>query len=141
MRISTFKIYRCLPALLVIGLMPAVHVNGQTASQPVNAVTAKTAAVNTIADAAAATAIKVRSFPNPFIDKITFTVTSPVSGKGVLELYDLTGRRLDLVYQGEFQAGVPKNIEYKVNLAPRTPILYKFGIGLKTVTNMIIRYN
>jgi hypothetical protein len=126
--------------LLAFMAVSIVMVKAQTnAANATPVVTAKSGLAAT--NEANTAAITVKSFPNPFVDRITFSITSPVSGKGMLELYDLNGRRLDIVFAGEFQAGVTKNVEYKVNLAPRTPIMYKFGVGLKTATAVIIRFN
>jgi hypothetical protein len=129
--------------VMLLAFMAFAVVNTQAQTNAANAtpvVTAKPAS-SVAATTESSAAITVKSFPNPFVDRITFTITSPVSGKGVLELYDLTGRRLDVVHAGEFQAGVTKNVEYKVNIAPRSPIMYKFGVGLKTVTAVVIRFN
>jgi hypothetical protein len=137
---SIFTLRTRFVMLLVFMAVSVVMVQAQTnAANATPVVTAKSSAV--AANEANAAAITVKSFPNPFVDRITFSITSPVSGKGVLELYDLSGRRLDIVLAGEFQAGVTKNVEYKVNLAPRTPIMYKFGVGLKTATAVMIRFN
>src|SRR5205814_7753579 len=47
----------------------------------------------------------VKAYPNPFSDKINFVVSTPVSGKGSLEVYNMMGQRVKTVYQGFISAG------------------------------------
>lgn len=72
---------------------------------------------------------QVQAFPNPYFSSINFKVVSPVTGQASLEIYDLIGRRLAVVYQGVLEAGVSKSISYKVPLANRVPLIYKLNVG------------
>ena len=48
----------------------------------------------------AAPSTKVLAAPNPFNDRIRFTLESAVSGRGYLELYNMMGQKVATVLQG-----------------------------------------
>jgi hypothetical protein len=77
----------------------------------------------------AITELQVQAYPNPFNSSVNFVLVSPVSGKANLEIYDMLGRRLAIVYQGSLQAGVQKTINYRVPTPYKVPIVYKLSVG------------
>jgi hypothetical protein len=56
--------------------------------------------------------LKVTTHPNPFTTKVTFRITSPVSGEATLAVYNVAGQRVGIVYQGWLDAGAVKDVEY-----------------------------
>lgn len=48
---------------------------------------------------------KVLAYPNPFSNKVKFVVTSSITGKGILEVYDMLGQKVKTVYQGNITSG------------------------------------
>jgi hypothetical protein len=96
----------------------------------------------TIASATAAPGLvrelTVKAYPNPYQDKVNFLFTSPVSGKAVLEAYDLTGKKLAVIYTGNVQAGIEQSVIYNVAPGNRVPIIYRFTVGEKTFHSMLI---
>jgi hypothetical protein len=78
------------------------------------------------------TKLNVSAYPNPHNGTINFNFVAPVSGKASLEVYDLLGRRLALIFEGNVDAGMQKNLNYRVPSAHRTPMIYKLSIGDKT---------
>jgi hypothetical protein len=73
--------------------------------------------------------IQVRAYPNPYSSNVNFQFASPVSGKAVLEVYDMVGRKLAVVFQGYVQAGTVKTVSYTIPFSQRVPIIYKLKIG------------
>jgi hypothetical protein len=47
----------------------------------------------------------IRAYPNPFNPQTTVEFRSAVSGAGAVKVYDLLGREVALLYQGEIVAG------------------------------------
>lgn len=76
--------------------------------------------------------LSVQAYPNPYFSAINFQFVAPESGKATLEIYDLMGRRLGIVYQGNLQAGEQKNVSYKIPATHRVPMVYKLSIGDKS---------
>jgi hypothetical protein len=56
---------------------------------------------------------RVTAYPNPFKEKIYFRIESGVSGKGVLQVYNLAGERVGIVYEGLIFANEVQVLEYK----------------------------
>ncbi len=76
--------------------------------------------------------------PNPFVDKIRFSVTTEVSGNGSLELYNLMGQKVHTVYQGYFDNNMLRTFEYKVPLSQRANLIYLLRIGNKKTSGKLI---
>jgi SprB repeat len=82
--------------------------------------------------------IFVKAFPNPFSDEINFNFISPVSGQASLEIYDMVGRKLSVVYTGKVEAHRTQSATYKVSEMPPIPMVYKFMVEGKTVVGKLI---
>ena len=82
--------------------------------------------------------VSITAYPNPFSTEVNFNITSPVSGNGVLELYDLPGRKLTTIYEGNFVGGVQKTITYRPRLLPTQTLFYVFRIGTKTIAGKLL---
>ncbi len=83
---------------------------------------------------------KVTAYPNPFSDRVKFVVTSAVSGKGSLEIYNMLGQKIKSVYQGNIIAG---NQIFEMNLpaAQRSNIIYVLRVGDKRITGKLLHLN
>jgi hypothetical protein len=67
--------------------------------------------------------------PNPFNDKIRFSLKSGFSGQGTLELYNMLGQKVRTVFQGQVTAGQIQTIEYSVPGSQRANLIYVFTVG------------
>jgi hypothetical protein len=86
----------------------------------------------------APTPTKVLAAPNPFNDRIRFSLQSAVSGRGSLELYNMLGQRVTVVFEGNVQKGVVQNIEYSVPGSKRSNLIYVFKVGDQKVSGKLI---
>ena len=82
--------------------------------------------------------LSIHAYPNPFSSVINFNFTTPVSGKVNLELFDLQGRRLAIVYTGWMDANNVRTAIYNVPATLKTPMIYKFTSGDKSVTGTLL---
>jgi hypothetical protein len=82
--------------------------------------------------------VSVSPYPNPFNDNIKFVIQSDISGQASLEVFNMAGSKLQVVYNGYLAAGKDRIIEYKVPELYRTNMIYVFKIGDKIVTGKII---
>jgi hypothetical protein len=76
--------------------------------------------------------------PNPYNDRIRFTVEASESGKGVLELYSIMGQKLKTVFEGYVDKGQTKTIEYNVPFTQRAMMVYVFRVGKQRATGKLI---
>jgi hypothetical protein len=81
----------------------------------------------------------VGAFPNPYNDRVVFTIQSHVSGRGVLEVYNLKGQKVQTVFDGNVFAGMSQTIQYLVPVQNRTTLMYRFTVGGKQVSGKLIR--
>jgi hypothetical protein len=80
----------------------------------------------------------VTSYPNPYMNEVNFRINPSVSGKGVLEVYDLLGRKITTVFEGNMKAGVERIINLKVNTSQRQPLIYQFTIGKEKIHGKLL---
>lgn len=80
----------------------------------------------------------VLAAPNPFNDRIRFTLKSDVSGRGSLELYNTLGQRVKTVFQGQVSAGQVQTIEYAVPGSQRSSLIYVFRVGNEQTSGKLI---
>ncbi len=81
---------------------------------------------------------KVTAAPNPFNNRIKFSLQSAVSGQGSLELYDMLGQKLKTVFQGYVEKGQIKTLEYSVPGAQHSNLIYLFKVGNQRKTGILI---
>src|SRR5678815_5369427 len=81
---------------------------------------------------------KVLAAPNPFNDRVKFTMESGISGQGSLEIYNSLGQRIKVVYQGYIEAGRPMVKEFTVPSVMRGMLVYVFRVGNERVTGKLI---
>jgi len=80
----------------------------------------------------------VNAYPNPYTDQVKFVISSPESGQGILEIYTLTGQKLQIVSAGYIIAGIDKVLEYKVSDTYRTSLFYIFRVGDKSTSGKLV---
>ena len=81
---------------------------------------------------------KVLAAPNPFNDRVKFTMESGVSGQGSLEIFNTLGQRVSVVFQGYVEAGKPQTKELSVPSVQRGMLIYVFRVGNERVTGKLI---
>jgi len=96
------------------------------------------AAPQTIELAPAAAIPSVIAAPNPFNDRIRFSVKSPVTGRGSLELYNMLGQKVKTIYQGVFDKNMAQTFEYNVPFTQRANLIYVFRIGDQQVSGKLL---
>jgi hypothetical protein len=83
---------------------------------------------------------RVLTTPNPFTDKVRFTLQSDVSGQGSLEVYNTMGQKIHTVYQGYVEAGQTLVKEYNVPLSHRQSLIYIFKVGDQKTTGKLLNW-
>ncbi|NTS40574.1 T9SS type A sorting domain-containing protein, partial [Flavisolibacter sp. BT320] len=81
----------------------------------------------------AETRLSVTAYPNPYSDRLRFVITSPVSGQATLELYNILGQKMRMIYRGNISAGVSQVVEYNVPMVNQGNLLYILRVDGKQV--------
>ncbi len=82
----------------------------------------------------------VKAYPNPFSDRVKFVITSPVSGKGNLEVYNMMGQRVRSVYNGFISAGT-QTFELSLPTQQIANLVYVLRIGDKKISGKLLQIN
>jgi hypothetical protein len=70
--------------------------------------------------------VQLVTFPNPYIDQVTFNVTVKNAGKGSLVIYNMLGQKVTNLFEGNMQANSTQTIRYSVPFAQRKNLVYVF---------------
>jgi zona occludens toxin (predicted ATPase) len=109
-----------------------------TGSCPANFVSTNKVMAPTDNDQQQVNDLKVSAYPNPYTNVVNFQFASPKTGKAVLEVYDLLGRKIAVVYQGNVNANVPVQAKLNVPALSRVPLVYKLTVNDKAVRGSIL---
>jgi hypothetical protein len=82
--------------------------------------------------------LRVTAFPNPFNDRVKFTILSKVSGQAQLEVFNTMGQRVSTLYNGYLQANRMQIVEYKVPGIISSTLIYKLRVGGKLATGKLL---
>jgi hypothetical protein len=122
-------------------ISPAANCNTICASDPVAcSVTGRIAAKSTNTATTDAAPLQVKAYPNPFNEKINFVVTSPLSGKGSLDVYNALGQKIKTVYQGNINKGT-QNFELHLSQRQVSNLVYVLRVGGQQVSGKILQIN
>jgi PKD repeat protein len=83
--------------------------------------------------------LSVTAYPNPFTNKVKFSVISPVSGMATLDVYNIVGQKLKTVYQGYLYSGVEQLIDYNVPSSFKGALIYKLKIGTSEINGKLVQ--
>jgi hypothetical protein len=81
--------------------------------------------------------LTITTYPNPFVDQLNFRFVSPVSGRATLEVINMYGQRLGIVFDGQVKAGVQNFVNYRNAPALSGMLLYKLTVGDETVVGKV----
>jgi hypothetical protein len=87
------------------------------------------------------TTIRANAFPNPYGKLIQFSLVANVSGQAELSLFDLSGQQLAQLYQGYWNAGDWRLLNYPVKPGQSVPMIYRFRVGKEVITGKLIPGN
>jgi hypothetical protein len=122
-------------------ISPSANCNTICTSDPVAcSVTGRIAAKSTNTAITDAAPLQVKAYPNPFNQKINFVVTSPVSGKGSLDVYNSLGQKIRTVYQGNINKG-SQNFELHLSQRQVSNLIYVLRVGSQQVSGKILQVN
>jgi hypothetical protein len=73
--------------------------------------------------------ISVMAYPNPYLSIEHFTFKTSVAGRGSLVIYDVQGRKVATVFEGDLPPGDDRTITYNLGVIPQQPLIYIFTNG------------
>ena len=83
--------------------------------------------------------LTVAAYPNPFTDRLKFTVVSPVSGKATLDVYNVTGQKIRNVYNGYLFANTSQVVDFTVPSSVKGMLIYTLRVGDKVINGKVVQ--
>jgi hypothetical protein len=90
-------------------------------------------------DPAAAGELQVKAYPNPFQNSVSFNFTTPISGRVLLEVFDVTGRRVAATSYGFVEAGTVRTVTLNMRKNLNSLVLYRLSVGRKSVSGRLLQ--
>jgi len=81
--------------------------------------------------------VSVKAYPNPYSGQVNFRIIPPVSGDARLEVYDMLGKKLAVIYRGDIEKGVERAFTYTVPAGNKVAMIYKLTVGSQTVHGIL----
>ncbi|MDP3915406.1 MAG: MBG domain-containing protein, partial [Bacteroidota bacterium] len=105
-------------------------------------VSAPTTKSASIADVAPIISVEptLKAYPNPFTERLNIEFSSATDAQAKLEIYSITGAKLETLFNGPVYGGVLYNFEYLPRLVSSQMVLYHLTIDGKTQVGKVI-YN
>src|SRR5204862_6341203 len=94
------------------------------AAQTCSTISSAIATGSRTANSLDASQLSVRAYPNPYNSVVNFNIVSTVTGKALLEVYDLNGKKLAVVFDGQISSGTQKTINFNVPGNLKVPMMY-----------------
>ena len=88
--------------------------------------------------------VTVAVYPNPFnasTGKLTFKLKSEVAGNASFELFDLSGMKVGVLFNGYLDKNVEKIVTYNVPFQSKKTLLYRLQIGNKVNSGKVLFLN
>jgi hypothetical protein len=82
--------------------------------------------------------VKVSAYPNPYTDKVRFTIKSTVSGQGSLDVFNMVGQKVKTVYQGYVHANTEQVVEYRVPDVSRQNLIFVMTVNGERITGKLL---
>jgi hypothetical protein len=79
----------------------------------------------------------INAYPNPFKEELNFRFVSPVSGKATLEVFNIHGQRLGIVFDGNVSAGVQNFARFNNGTHAAGMLIYKLSVGGEVLTGKV----
>lgn len=83
--------------------------------------------------------LAVTAYPNPFTDRVKFFIISQVSGKASLDVYNMVGQKICIIYQGYLFAGKGQVVESRISAAYQGNLIYTLIVGDKQVHEKVMQ--
>ena len=80
------------------------------------------------------------AYPNPFTERLNIEFSSATDTQAIMEIYSITGAKLETLFNGPVEGGVLYKVEYIPNLVSSQMVFYHLTMNGKTQVGKVI-YN
>ncbi|MDP2890980.1 MAG: Ig-like domain repeat protein, partial [Bacteroidota bacterium] len=124
----------------VLSITAVYNVTGLTSTVLLQTITSTKSASITTDVAEVIVEPTLKAYPNPFTERLNIEFSSATDTQAKLEIYSITGAKLETLFNGPVYGGLLYNFEYLPRLVSSQMVLYHLTIDGKTQVGKVI-YN
>jgi hypothetical protein len=80
----------------------------------------------------------LKAYPNPFTEKLNIEFSSVIDTHAKLEIFNITGTKLEILFNSEIKANELYNVEYIPHLASGQIVIYRLSMNEKITQGKLI---
>jgi len=81
----------------------------------------------------------INIYPNPFTNKLYFEFSREMDEKCLIEVFDVTGRKLDVVFNQMIEAGQQYKVEYAADKVATDLLFYRMQFNEEVITGKVVK--
>ena len=81
----------------------------------------------------------INIYPNPFTDKLYFEFSREMDEKCVIEVFDVIGHKLDVVFDRMIEAGQQYKVEYAADKVATDMLFYRIQFNNEVITGKVVK--
>jgi hypothetical protein len=82
--------------------------------------------------------LDVSASPNPFTDRIRFTIRAPKAGRATLEVYNMLGQKVGIAFEGLLNDNETRTVEFNAPANHRSNLIYTFRMNGEQINGKLI---
>jgi hypothetical protein len=79
----------------------------------------------------------IQVYPNPFTEQVLFTIVSPMDTDARLEIFDMTGRKIETLFESHVKAKV--NYQARFSPSAGNRFVYRLQMGNRELSGIIVK--
>jgi hypothetical protein len=83
-------------------------------------------------------ALSVSASPNPFTDRIRFTIQAPKAGRATLEVYNMLGQKVGVPFEGMLNANETRTVEFNAPANHRSNLIYTLRMNGEQISGKLM---
>ena len=83
-------------------------------------------------------ALAVSASPNPFTDRIRFTIQAPKAGRATLEVYNMLGQKVGVAFEGQLNANETRTVEFNAPANHRSNLIYTLRMNGEQISGKLM---
>lgn len=83
-------------------------------------------------------ALTISASPNPFTDRIRFTIQAPNAGRATLEVYNMLGQKVGVPFEGQLNANETRYVDYTAPVNHRSNLIYMLRMNGEQVSGKLM---
>jgi hypothetical protein len=80
----------------------------------------------------------ISASPNPFTDRIRFTIRAPKAGRATLEVYNMLGQKVGVAFEGQLNDNETRTVEFNAPANHRSSLIYTLRMNGEQISGKLM---